>query len=327
MPGRDDYFGRNSEYDAYERHRRELDDRGRGSEDRSFDRSGQQDRWGQDRNRGSDQWQNRGSAQEDWRSDRSGSRYDQDRTHYSRGGRPDWQDRDWQGGSPGLSQGYEDDDRRMRERHERNLGQRGSYGGQGGSRDFRQGRSDQFGYSGQEYGMEARGGGRGAGEFGRTPEPVQRVTDGDDDPSWRDRFGDDGRPHPRFSDDDRDHRDRHEHRGWFGRQHHDDDHDDHRGRGGMFGGRDERSSWFRRDDDDRERRFAGRTDDHDHTRWGDDGGHRGRSVDPFEAAASRRRQDEMRRRGEEDRRRHADLDRQERGYRSTEGRWPWDRDW
>jgi hypothetical protein len=336
MPGRDDYFGRNSEYEAYERNRRELEDRGgrgRMSEERSFGRSGQQGRWSEDRERLGDYEGHTGEA-EGWRSERAGSRYDQERTHYSRGGRPDWQDRDWQGGSPGLSHGYEDDERRMRERHERDFDQRRPGGlAQDRSRSFRQGRSDEFGYGGQEYGIEA-----GRSEFGRSPEPVQRVTDAEDDRNWRDRFGDDGRPHPSFGEDDRERR-------FGGREEHQRRQDENRG---MFGGRDERGSWFGRHDEDRERRFGGR--DEGHMRWRDQGGTYGdthmdredrgmaeygvphdygyrESVDPFEAADSRRRQEEIRRRADEDRRRRADLERQEDEYRATQRRTSWDRNW
>lgn len=324
MPGRDDFRGYRSDWD--ERRRQEMDR----DQDRRFDERRSFGRYNSDEARyGTEGWRDRlgdypgdtGQA-EAWRSERAGSRYDQDRTRYSRGGRPEWQDRDWEGGSPGLSHGYEADERRMEERRERDFGAHPS-------RSFR--RPEDFGYGGQEYGMEARG----QSEFARSPGPVQRVTDAEDE-NWRDRFGDDGRPHPRFEDDRE--RGRSEQR--FGRR------EEHRG--GMFGGRDDRDSWFGRHDE--ERRFGRRDDERGHMRWRDQGGAYGdtrldredrgmaeygvphdygyhESVDPFEAEASRRRQDEVRRRADEDRRRRADLERRENVYRSGEGRLPWDRDW
>ncbi|MET0295175.1 MAG: hypothetical protein ABW042_09175 [Phenylobacterium sp.] len=269
MAGRNDYYGRNSEYDAYERNRRDLEGRG-GRDERSQDRP-----YG---GAGDDQPYRTGEAHR-WQGGRADSRYDQDRAGYvNQDNRPEWQRRDWQGGSPGLRR-YDYDD---------------------SGRVFRQVRGDRDGYGGQEYGIESS---RSAGDFGRSPEPVQRVTDGEDE-GWRQHFGDDGRPHPRFRDDDR-----HERR--FER---DDDarrrerHDHEHERRSFFGHRDEDEERRRHHEEDRAR-----------ANYAQSG-----SLDPFEADASWRRQEEHRRRGEEERRRRADIEQREQDWRRSQDRGGWD---
>lgn len=188
MPGRDDHRS-NREYEEYERRRREMDRdpqrRMGGAERRSFEDRG---RFGGDDARYAAQNQRgrlgdypgaTGDA-EAWRSERAGSRYDQERARYGSGRDQDrWrqQFRDW------------------REEHRGRQDERG---------DQRSVRQDNFGYGGQEYGIEAHGGYGGAGgDFARTSSIVQRTTDGGSGRRLEERFGQDDRGDPPFRGEQR----------------------------------------------------------------------------------------------------------------------------
>lgn len=93
--------------------------------------------------------------------DRAGSRYDQDRARYGSNPEDRWRR----------------EGRSMREERE----------------PWRDRRPDEFGYGGQEYGIEARG-----GDFARGPSVVQRTTDGGDGRRLQERFGQDDRGDPPF---------------------------------------------------------------------------------------------------------------------------------
>jgi osmotically-inducible protein OsmY len=87
-----------------------------------------------------------------------GGRSDQQRLG---GGRPDWQDRDYQGVSPAMQQGEYDIERRAERYQQSHAGARGRAGGQGG-RFYGDGGGDriyrqQYGQGGVEYGEVPRG--------------------------------------------------------------------------------------------------------------------------------------------------------------------------
>jgi hypothetical protein len=174
MPGRDDYRS-NREHEEYERRRREMDRdpqrRMGGGERRSFEPRGRfssdEARYGAQNQRGrlGDYPGATGDA-EAWRSERAGSRYDQDRSGYGRAGDEAWR----QEGPPPR------DDREA----------------------WRTRRPDEFGYGGQEYGIEAHG-----SEFTRSSPLVQRAANGGGGRRLEERFGQDDRGDPPFGNEPR----------------------------------------------------------------------------------------------------------------------------